>query len=460
MVSLTNHSFVDTAADNHSVQFFTSDAARIRSIAHFLVEGIRGGEAVLLVCSSENRELVLQAVGNRFSNEENQRIHFVDSLWAMEKVFVDGAISSDLFRIHICEKVRALVRQYGKLRVYGDVVDDLMADGQQQAVLDLEVEWHKFMTETPFLLLCGYMMENFSSFGSAEVFEEIYRLHAHIDDEFGDEENTGNMPRELSIVRAKAVQQQLATQRALMAKERLAMIGEMSKTVSQELNGPLAVVLFSADSIRDWMTAQKLPPEQVALLDAHLRRAETAALRMVSINRNMLSFARDSDSNLDAFCVQNAIRQSLDLMAVRIVCSGIEMQVDLHTDAEPLLLYGSSAGLEQVLINLVANSIDAILERRRIQQNSPYAGRISVELIRLNAHTAQLVVRDNGIGISAEHQTHMFEPFFTTKSTGSGTGLGLTFVQKTIRQHGGDVDIESMLGEGACFKCTLPVIVR
>lgn len=460
MQSTSAHPTVRRTGEEHSVQFFPSEAARVRGIAKFLLDGIKHGDAVLLICSAENRNFVFDAVGHRFSSEEQGRIHFIDSLWALEKVFVDGAISIDQFRAHIESKVRALVRQFGRLRVYGDVVDELASEGNDKGVLDLESAWHESMKEISFHLHCGYLMENFSSFRSAELFEKICLLHSRIEDETWNDQLDEQSLRELHVHRAKAQQHENALQRESVSKDRLVSLGELAAVVSHELNNPLASILYSTNSIRDWLKSQNFEPAQTELLDAHLRRTENSAHRMVAINNGILAYSKKSNDRMASFALQTVLKQAIDLLVVRMARTAIKFDLSLHTDSEPLLLYGSSVGIEQVVLNLISNAIDSISEKRRSLANPALEGEISISLRRISATSAELVVADNGVGISDTNLPRIFEPFFTTKSAGSATGLGLSLSQKTILHHGGEISCLSTLGRGTAFRCVLPVIVR
>jgi C4-dicarboxylate-specific signal transduction histidine kinase len=308
------------------------------------------------------------------------------------------------------------------------------------------------MAETPFRLHCGYLLENFRTFRSAELFDEICHLHGDLSGTRTDITQS----RELKIVRAKVSQHEAAIAHESVVKDRLVSLGELSATVSHELSGPLATILLSTESIRGWIDSQNLTTPQRAVIETHLRRTESSALRMMSINRGVLSFARGSNVELSDFSVRDVARRCADSMSGRLHAAGVALELDFVEGLNSLPVHGSATGIEQVLCNLVGNSIDSIIERRVQEKKSAFNGVVKIEVNATDDRHVHITVRDNGIGLSADTEARMFQPFFTTKPVGAGTGLGLAFSLKTIEQHGGRINAEN-LADGAAVHCRLPL---
>ena len=444
---------------HHSVRFYRNNAARIQGIAHYLAEGVDREEGVLLICSQDNRDLVFHAIGHIFTSDDWNQIHYIDSRWAMEKVFVNGAICSEVFKTQIYSRVQSLIRQFGAVRVYGDIVDDLAAAGNDDAVIDLEEEWHRALEQCSFRLHCGYMMEHFSSFKSTALFEKICRLHSYVENEDIAQTITSDakhLADEIQIQKAKHKQQEAAIQNEFVEKDRLVALGELSAMVSHELNNPLTMIMFAASGIREWMKKQDLEGPQTAEFDSLMRTLERASQRMVSINRDVLSFSRGSSEQPIKFNLKDSIEHCIEHLALRVGSSEIELRTELPKD-DNLMIFGSCVGIEQVILNLASNAIDSINEKRAKNPLVHIVGRVSIEVSRKDVATVKILVRDNGTGFSKLKQIKIFEPFFTTKPAGAGTGLGLTFCQKTLRLHGGSIDCESTEGEGTAFTILLPL---
>jgi len=157
----------------------------------------------------------------------------------------------------------------------------------------------------------------------------------------------------------------------------------------------------------------------------------------------------------------------------RAAGSGIQVELTVADDLKPVL--GNTAQIEQCLFNLLLNAKDAIQEKSR--QNHEREGDevvVSPSVIHLRAdnvsHTNEgstigagnkhgfvmIAISDSGIGIPSEIRHLVFEPFFTTKEAGKGTGLGLAAVYRIVKQHGGEITVDSVLGVGSTFKMHLP----
>lgn len=418
----------------HSARFYASNTARIQGIANYLAEGLDRQEGVLLICSVENRDLVFKAVGRIFSNEDWDKIHYLDADEALAHVLIDGVISGPAFQKHIHSRVRSLIQKHGRVRVYGDIVDELAADGNDNAVLDLEDEWHRALERTTFQLHCGYLMENFRSFKSTALFEKICRLHTNVD-------NPPPLPEPEPEVEIE--------------KSRMVALGELSAMVSHELNNPLTLILFSIANMRDWAQAQTLDSDRQRSIENHIASVERAAQRMVSINRDVLSFSRGSSEHSTSFSLKTAISHNIENLAARSHEENVELKIKVAEGFDPRV-FGNEVGIGQVILNLASNSMDSIREKKQKNPNTKFDGLITVELERVSESSARIIVRDNGVGFSKQKQIRMFEAFFTTKPVGFGTGLGLTFSQKTLQQHGGTISCDSVEGESASFTITLP----
>lgn len=139
--------------EHHSAQFYTTNAARVRGIAQYLLDGVENSEAVLLICSSANRTLVMDSVETLLAPEDHSKIEFVDSAWASDAVTVNGKISEALFRSHIYSIVQS--------------------DCGNAISTSLRLP-----------------LDSFRSFKSSHLFEDVCHLHTSIEDEaFG---NPGN----------------------------------------------------------------------------------------------------------------------------------------------------------------------------------------------------------------------------------------------------------------------------
>jgi len=123
------------------------------------------------------------------------------------------------------------------------------------------------------------------------------------------------------------------------------------------------------------------------------------------------------------------------------------VQIETHLDSELPLVFASSTELQQVLLNLLNNSVDAM---------GSSGGRIQITT-ELRDQNIVIQIADNGIGIAEANLARIFDPFYTTKPVGQGTGLGLSICYGIIKKLGGDIQVQSAKGQGTTFSVFLPV---
>ena len=172
----------------------------------------------------------------------------------------------------------------------------------------------------------------------------------------------------------------------------------------------------------------------------------------------ILAFSRKSRINPEPLDLNTQIEQASKLLSRTIPRT---IDVELRLEEQLGLVNADTIQIEQVLMNLTLNAVDAM----------PEGGKLTIETKNVNMNQTpceaqldgsptdlvRLCVSDTGQGMDMETLKHMFEPFFTTKGVGHGTGLGLSVVYGIVKQHGGDITCESTLGKGTIFNIYLPV---
>ncbi|MBU6154760.1 MAG: PAS domain-containing protein [Bdellovibrionales bacterium] len=214
---------------------------------------------------------------------------------------------------------------------------------------------------------------------------------------------------------------------------KLASLGEMSAGVAHEINNPLAIISGSLGLLRRY----RENPEK---FEAKLISAEKSTERIARIVRGLKKFARSSDEpRLVALPVEEIIRESVSFTETRAQQNQTRIEVDIRTGSKILC---DSVEIEQVMINLINNGIDA-------------AKGGTAPWLRIEAYdeSEEVVIRvlDSGSGVSAEVEERLFEPFFTTKEIGEGTGLGLSISKGIIAQHKASLFLNRNL-PNTCFE--------
>lgn len=231
-----------------------------------------------------------------------------------------------------------------------------------------------------------------------------------------------------------------AAQAHLIQSSKLNTLGELAAGLAHELNQPVTIIKGLAQSLLKDLDAGSADVEKVRLI------AE-ASSRMELIVRHMNVFSRSKEPELSICDLNAIIKDAFRLSGASLSQRSIEVALDL---GEVPPVKGSPVRLEQVMMNLIANAKDAMKD----------GGRLSVRTSTLAYEKGRQGVlvsfSDTGTGIPEDALAHLFEPFFTTKEPGKGTGLGLSISRSIVRDHGGEIRVESVAGIGTTFHISLP----
>jgi PAS domain S-box-containing protein len=243
--------------------------------------------------------------------------------------------------------------------------------------------------------------------------------------------------------RLKAEEEARAHRQQLSRYMRIAAIGEMGATLAHELNQPIAAVVnYCRGSLRRLRSGSWTPGELAEALEEAYGEAQRAS----EILDNIARFVRPSNQRKDAQDVNSIIRSAVRLADRDLRRHRIDLALELAPDLPPATV--NAVEIEQILLNLLRNGIDAVSEKRS-------GGRaITVRSAPLGADTLRISVHDNGRGFPLDVADHAFDPFFTTKPEGMGMGLAIT--RSIIETHGGRVWVEPNPGGGAGVHFTLP----
>lgn len=244
------------------------------------------------------------------------------------------------------------------------------------------------------------------------------------------------------IEERKRTEQELRdAQEELVQAGKLAALGEMATAIAHELNQPIAAAKTYIASCRLMLQRNKLDD-----LDPTLKKVSDLGDRMAKVTGQLKSFARRSSDKSSEFDLRLAIQEALNLMKHQFHVENCEL--DLSIPDYPVYIMGDRMRLEQVLINLFRNALDALQETE-----SPMIG---VKLTKVKER-AKIHVWDNGPGIAEEVGKKIFEPFVTTKKEGIGVGLGLSISYKIVKEMRGDFRVANRDTQGAEFFVHIPL---
>ena len=226
---------------------------------------------------------------------------------------------------------------------------------------------------------------------------------------------------------------------------RLASIGELAAGIAHEINNPVAIMVEEAGWVQDLLSEEDPTTEDnIAEITRAAAQIRTQGARCKEITQKLLSFARKTDPTIKEIEINELVEDVISLIAQKARYANVKVETDFSSDLYPVM--ASASELQQVLLNLFNNSVDAMDQSGgeiRVASRSENGGVI-------------LEIADNGIGIAEANLARIFDPFYTTKPVGQGTGLGLSICYGIIKKLGGDISVQSAKQKGTTFTIFLP----
>ena len=228
----------------------------------------------------------------------------------------------------------------------------------------------------------------------------------------------------------------------LLQSQKLRAVGSLTAGIAHEVNNPINNIMLTAAVLQE--DFDTLPgDEKQELIGDIVEQTERAA----KIIRNLLDFARESEISTERLKIGEVVGNAINLAANQLKLSGVRLVCDIPNDLPEI--NGDRQYLSQVFLNLILNAVDAMADG---------GGTLTISSdVSLDTQCIAIHISDTGPGMSPRVLKAIFDPFFTTKSSGSGTGLGLSVSLGIVQKHGGEIKVESTVGEGSTFTVLLPV---
>lgn len=234
------------------------------------------------------------------------------------------------------------------------------------------------------------------------------------------------------------------TQKRLIESEKMAAIGTMASGIAHEINNPIS-------GIQNAIRRIQKNPENIEQNENYLRMMYNASERIENVVKGLLSFSRREELEPREFNLLELLEKIELLLSYKIDNTGIEFFVKITEDKKNI--FASPNHIQQVIINLLINSIDAIEEK------GSEGGKIILSVDE-DDDFSTITIEDTGCGIPANEIKKIFDPFFTTKAAHKGTGLGLAVTSQIIDSHNGRIYVESIENVGTKFKIKIPLKKR
>jgi len=225
----------------------------------------------------------------------------------------------------------------------------------------------------------------------------------------------------------------------LMESEKMSALGQLGAGIAHEVKNPLTSIRGYAQ-----MGQRKIPHDHP--LSEYFKTIEKETDRSLEILKNLLKFSRQETAEMMVIDLNAVVADTVKLVSHQLMMK--EVRLEPHLFAQSLYVNGNANQIEQVLLNLFINAGDAMEGKRE--------GRITVSVDAPEVSMARIRVGDNGSGIPPEVVGKIFDPFFTTKPVGKGTGLGLSVSYGIVKEHKGEISVESRMGGGTTFTILIP----
>jgi signal transduction histidine kinase len=232
-------------------------------------------------------------------------------------------------------------------------------------------------------------------------------------------------------------------QHQLVQSEKLAALGTLLSGVAHELNNPLSNISTSAQIL-----SEEIEEDDVEFKTNLITQIETQADKARDIVKTLLEFSRIKEFRKEKLLFKKLVDETI-LLVRGHAPDNVIIAVDIPED---LTILADKQRMQQVLLNLIKNGIDAILDNGHIWISASNTAYFS------SYNGVEILIEDDGPGIEEEQLKKIFDPFFTTKDVGKGSGLGLFIVHDIIEWHGGSITVDSRPGLGTTFIIWLPEI--
>jgi len=231
----------------------------------------------------------------------------------------------------------------------------------------------------------------------------------------------------------------------LVRSERLAGIGVLAAGVAHEINNPLSAISMASESLQGRVLELKthIDETDIQVVEQYLGLIQRESMRCKDITSKLLDFSRGQNSERSVNDLVNVIEEVCSMVSLIKRLKGRNI---LFTNKNPCTAEINPAEIKQVILNIMTNALESMEVGRNLE----------IE-VRENVDSVTLIFRDDGCGMTQEVKESLFDPFFTQRADGTGTGLGMSITHRIIKDHGGEIEVESDgPGQGSTIFVELP----
>ncbi|BHH85337.1 hybrid sensor histidine kinase/response regulator [Desulforhopalus sp. 52FAK] len=249
----------------------------------------------------------------------------------------------------------------------------------------------------------------------------------------------------------KAEQTQQTLEKKLHQSQKMESIGKLAGGIAHEFNNMLAIIMGNNELIIDELP-QRSPAREST------EEIRIAGLRARDVVKQLLTFSRQDDAVKKVMDLQLAVQESMKLIRSTIP---VNIKIEQNLSADTYQVIGNDTQINQLLINLCNNAVDALPEKDGVITIELHNEIIGMQQTKYQSKLkpgqyTKLIVSDNGSGMDSATLDRVFEPYFTTKAIGKGTGIGMAVAHGIVERHGGAIIVDSQPGKGTTFTIFLP----
>lgn len=450
--------------NDHCVKFYDDEKSLCDALTLFVGSGLSEGDGVLVIATQAHQNafkkcLDFEGYDSQAAVDRGQLV-FRDAGEALA-LFMDGAVPNQKkFEAVIGGLIQKTAIKYPKVRVYGEIVNLLLVDGNLSGSVDVEELWSQLSKTHSFFLLCSYLISDFNEKTSPDAMAQVCQAHTHsiparptlIWDktfEFLQEKN--------SVLEQKnrALERELAGRKKIESSllEAIGRRDESFPIISHELKTPLTSLKLQIQILKRMMLDEKSPKDNETIKKS-IEVCETQINRMGGLIDNILNLAEIRLGRFkftaERFNLVQFTEEVIDQFSKSLVS---DLQVQKKPDItffseEQLIGCWDRLRLNQLITNLLSNAV-------KYGNEKP----VEVHLCRnVDQTRITLTVQDFGIGIAPENQEKIFRRFERIPSSDhfQGLGLGLYIVRRIVDEYRGTIQVRSELGRGSVFVVELP----
>lgn len=443
----------------HFVQFYETDAFLLNSLRDFIGAGLVTGDVCIVVATPTHQaELEERLCGyglDLSAARAGGQYVALDAAETLAKFMVDGAPKPERFAEVIGAVIAQAAQGNRRVRIFGEMVALLWADGNQDAALRVEELWNGLQERYSFLLFCAYPLRDVGGTALAAPFNHICASHSRVipAESYTTLAEPDDRLRRIVELQQKAHSLQAEIAERKQAEEALRQANqrkdEFLAMLAHELRNPLAPIRNAVALLRRLSPPEPQLQQAREVIDRqvqHLTRLVDDLLDTARITQGKIALRREKLE------LMNVIGRALEMSRPLIEARGHQLHLSLPQ--EPLRLEGDLLRLAQVIANLLSNAAKYTQEGGQIWLLAERAG---AELV--------LRVRDNGMGIPATLLPHIFGLFTQAERSldraEGGLGVGLALVRSLVEMHGGRVEAFSAgQGQGSEFVVYLPLLTK